>query len=153
MPVKEINVPGEHNLLNALAALAIVADLVPDDVATEVLRTFSGVPHRLELVDEVEGVRFINDSIATTPERTLAGLRATEGPIVLMLGGRDKNLPLDPLRDELKRRVRTRRPLRRRRPAMDCMAHELRHRSPRAPARLSRRSTEQRAAPAPVRPS
>ena len=106
MPVKEINIPGEHNLLNALAALAIVADLVPDDVATEVLRTFSGVPHRLELVDEVEGVRFINDSIATTPERTLAGLRATEGPIVLMLGGRDKNLPLDPLRDELKRRVR-----------------------------------------------
>ena len=106
MPVEEIRIPGEHNLLNALAALAIVADLVPDDIASEVLRTFSGVPHRLELVAEIAGVRFVNDSIATTPERTLAGLRATDGPVILMLGGRDKNLPLDPLLDELKRHVR-----------------------------------------------
>ena len=106
MPVEEIKIPGEHNLLNALAALAIVADLVPDDIAAEVLRAFTGVPHRLELVAELDGVRFVNDSIATTPERTLAGLRATDGPVILMLGGRDKNLPLDPLLDELKRHVR-----------------------------------------------
>ena len=106
MRADELNLPGEHNLRNALAALAIAADLVPDEVATEVLRTFSGVPHRLEQVDTVDCVRFVNDSIATTPERTLAGLRATRGPIVLMLGGRDKNLPLDPLVAELKRRVR-----------------------------------------------
>ena len=106
MSVDEVKLPGEHNLLNALAALAIVADLVPDDVATDVLRTFSGVPHRLELVAEIDCVRFINDSIATTPERTLAGLRATPGPIILLLGGRDKNLPLDPLVDEVRSRVR-----------------------------------------------
>lgn len=106
MAVNEIRLPGEHNLLNALAALALVADLVPDDIAAEVLRTFVGVPHRLELVAEVGGVRFINDSIATTPERTLAGLRATDGPVILLMGGRDKNLPLDPLLDELKRHVR-----------------------------------------------
>ena len=105
MAVDELLIPGEHNLLNALAALAIVADRVPRDVAAQVLRSFKGVPHRLELVAEVEGVRFINDSIATTPERTLAGLRATTGEIVLMLGGRDKNLPLDPLRAELERHV------------------------------------------------
>ena len=105
MSVDELQIPGEHNLLNALAALAIVADRVPRDVAAQVLRSFTGVPHRLERVAEVEGVRFINDSIATTPERTLAGLRATTGEIVLMLGGRDKHLPLDPLMAELERRV------------------------------------------------
>ena len=106
MPVDDLLVPGEHNLRNALAALAIVSDLVPDDIAAEVLQTFPGVPHRLELVAEVEAVRFVNDSIATTPERTLAGLRATSGSVVLMLGGRDKNLPLDPLLGELQRHVR-----------------------------------------------
>ena len=106
MPIGEIKIAGEHNLLNALAALAIVADRVSHDLAAEVLRTFPGVPHRLELIAEVGGVRFVNDSIATTPERTLAGLRATDGSVVLMLGGRDKNLPLDPLLDELRRRVR-----------------------------------------------
>ncbi len=106
MRVDELLIPGEHNLRNALAALAIVGDLVPDDVAADVLRAFSGVPHRLELVAELGGVRFVNDSIATTPERTLAGLRAISGPIVLMLGGRDKKLPLDPLLPELDRHVR-----------------------------------------------
>ena len=106
MRVDELLIPGEHNLRNALAALAIVGDLVPDDVAADVLRAFSGVPHRLELVAELGGVRFVNDSIATTPERTLAGLRAISGPIVLMLGGRDKKLPLDPLLPELDRNVR-----------------------------------------------
>ena len=106
MPIDELLIPGEHNLLNALAALAIVADRVPHEVAADVLRSFTGLPHRLELVAEVGGVRFINDSIATTPERTLAGLRATQGDIVLMLGGRDKKLPLDPLMDELERYVK-----------------------------------------------
>ena len=106
MTVDELRIPGEHNLRNALAALAVVGDLVPDNIAADVLRTFAGVPHRLELVDEINGVRFINDSIATTPERTLAGLRAVTGPIVLMLGGRDKNLPLDPLLPELDTHVR-----------------------------------------------
>ncbi len=102
----ELKIPGEHNLRNVLAALAIVGDLVADQTAAEVLSAFSGVPHRLELVAEIDGVRFINDSIATTPERTLAGLKAIDAPIVLMLGGRDKRLPLDPLADELRRRVR-----------------------------------------------
>jgi UDP-N-acetylmuramoylalanine--D-glutamate ligase len=55
------------------------------------------VPHRLEVVAEIDGVTYINDSIATTPERTLAGLRSFENPIVLLLGGRDKELPKDEL--------------------------------------------------------
>ena len=106
MPVEDLKIPGQHNLLNALAALAIVDDLVPDDIAIDVLRSFTGVPHRLELVAEIGCVRYVNDSIATTPERTLAGLRATPGPVILLLGGRDKNLPLDPLIDEIRSHVR-----------------------------------------------
>ncbi len=106
MPIEALRIPGSHNLRNALAALAIVGDLVPDAVAVDVLSAFTGVPHRLELVAEIAGVRFVNDSIATTPERTLAGLQAVDGSIVLMLGGRDKNLPLDPLLGELRRHVR-----------------------------------------------
>ena len=61
------------------------------DVAT----TFEGVEHRLELVREVGGVRYYNDSIATSPERTVAALRSFDQPIVLLAGGRDKHLPWD----------------------------------------------------------
>lgn len=106
LPAAELRIPGQHNLRNALAALAITADLVPLEAAAATLKSFTGVPHRLEEVAVVSGVRYINDSIATTPERTLAGLRAIAGPIVLLLGGRDKHLPLDPLVDELRRSVR-----------------------------------------------
>ncbi len=102
----ELRIPGPHNLLNALAALAIVGDHVSDRDAADVLRSFSGVPHRLELVAVVDGVQYINDSIGSTPERTLAGLRAITGQVILMLGGRDKRLPLDPLLPELQRCVR-----------------------------------------------
>lgn len=105
LPVADLQIPGEHNLCNALAALAIVGERVSDATAVSVLKHFEGVGHRLELVGEVNGVRFVNDSIATTPERTLAGLRAIEGEIVLLLGGRDKQLALDPLLDEIRRRV------------------------------------------------
>ena len=106
MPVSDLCIPGQHNLLNALAALAIVGDRVPDDTAADVLRSFGGVPHRLELVEIVDGVRYVNDSIGSTPERTLAGLRAMHGSVILVLGGRDKRLPLDPLLPELDRCVR-----------------------------------------------
>ncbi len=106
MDAANLQIPGDHNLRNALGALAIVGDLVSDQVAEAVLSEFRGVPHRLETVAELNGVRFINDSIATTPERALAGLKALDGPVVLLLGGRDKRLPLDPLLGELQRHVR-----------------------------------------------
>ena len=106
LPAAELRLPGQHNLLNALAALAIVGDRVSDETAARVLREFSGVPHRLEEVAEINGVRFVNDSIGSTPERTLAGLQAMHRPVLLLLGGRDKHLPLDPLLPELQRIVR-----------------------------------------------
>ncbi|MHB0965749.1 MAG: UDP-N-acetylmuramoyl-L-alanine--D-glutamate ligase [Bellilinea sp.] len=89
---------GEHNLANVLAAAAIAfaAGFAPEAVADGV-HGFAGVPHRLQHVRELRGVNYYNDSIATAPERTCAAIRSFDEPIVLLLGGRDKNLPWDEL--------------------------------------------------------
>lgn len=88
---------GEHNIENALAALAITkAWGVPDEVIADALREFQGVPHRLELVRELEGVRYINDTTATAPSATVAALKTLArrgGTIFLIAGGSDKGLP------------------------------------------------------------
>lgn len=90
----EIQLRGEHNVLNVLAACAITgAASVKPDVMMSVIREFKGVAHRLEPVRTVEGVTYVNDSIATAPERVLAALRSYSEPLVLLLGGRDKKLP------------------------------------------------------------
>jgi UDP-N-acetylmuramoylalanine--D-glutamate ligase len=90
----DIRLPGRHNVLNVMAAcaLAAAAGASPQPMA-EVATQFSGVAHRLEIVREKNGVCWINDSIATAPERAAAALRSFERPIVLLAGGRDKNLP------------------------------------------------------------
>ena len=105
--VSEVRLRGRHNLLNVLAAcvLAGVAG-VPVETMRQVAATFTGVEHRLELVREWNGVSWYDDSIATAPERSLAALRSFEEPIVLLAGGRDKNLPWDEFADETVRRVR-----------------------------------------------
>jgi UDP-N-acetylmuramoylalanine--D-glutamate ligase len=98
---------GEHNRANAVAAAAIATACgVTPDAITFAAGAFRGVPHRLELVDEVGSVQYYNDSIATTPERTVAGLRSFHQPVVLLLGGRDKKLPLDDLVREAASRCR-----------------------------------------------
>jgi UDP-N-acetylmuramoylalanine--D-glutamate ligase len=90
----QIQLRGEHNLLNVLAAFAIGhAAGLPLDAMLAAAVDFQAVPHRLEFVRELRGVCWYNDSIATAPERTMAAIRAFEGPIVLLLGGRDKDLP------------------------------------------------------------
>jgi UDP-N-acetylmuramoylalanine--D-glutamate ligase len=90
----DIPLRGDHNVQNALAALAISgaagAGVQP---MRDVVTTFKGVPHRLEIVRELDGVTYINDSIATAPERVLAALKSIDAPLVLLLGGRDKKLP------------------------------------------------------------
>jgi UDP-N-acetylmuramoylalanine--D-glutamate ligase len=89
---------GAHNISNVLAAVAVGGAVGLDFAAMEhAIRDFTPVPHRLELVDRIGGVAFYNDSIATTPERTMAGLSSFHEPIVLLLGGRGKNLPFDTL--------------------------------------------------------
>lgn len=93
---------GEHNVANALAAIAIVASAGGDLGAVgEVLESFAGIPHRLEVVRQVNGVTYINDSIATAPDRTMAALAALSQPIVLILGGYDKKLDYDTLGESL----------------------------------------------------
>jgi UDP-N-acetylmuramoylalanine--D-glutamate ligase len=95
MPVDELGIPGQHNISNALAAIA-VALLFGVDVATirAAAAAFTGVEHRLEPVALVEGVRFVNDSQGTQPDAVIAALRAFESPVVLIAGGRDKGVDL-----------------------------------------------------------
>jgi len=96
LSVAEIPLRGWHNVANVLAATAIAAACgIPTDAIAMAVRSSKPVPHRLEFVAELDGVAYYNDSIATTPERTLAGIRSFEEPIVLLLGGREKHLPLD----------------------------------------------------------
>ena len=97
----EIRLPGEHNVLNYLAAFAAVEGLVEDEVCAEVARGFAGVEHRLELVRELDGVQYINDSIGSSPTRTIAGLRALKTKPIVIAGGYDKHIPFDELGDEL----------------------------------------------------
>jgi len=106
LPVEWINLRGEHNLYNVLAACAIAAGATISLPGIQLaIETFDGIPHRLELVRELNGVRWYNDSIATTPERTIAAINSFEEPIVLLLGGRDKNLPWDKLAQLIRKRV------------------------------------------------
>jgi UDP-N-acetylmuramoylalanine--D-glutamate ligase len=93
-----VRLRGRHNQANAVAAAAIATacGVSPEAIACAV-ETFRGVPHRLEFVSEIGGVSYYNDSIATTPERALAGIRSFAEPVVLLLGGRDKELPLQEL--------------------------------------------------------
>jgi UDP-N-acetylmuramoylalanine--D-glutamate ligase len=96
----ELKLLGRHNVANALAACAIAAAAgAPVDALRRAATTFRGVEHRLELIRERGNVRWYNDSIATTPERTVAALQAFSAPVVLLAGGRDKHLPWQAMAD------------------------------------------------------
>jgi UDP-N-acetylmuramoylalanine--D-glutamate ligase len=106
-PLASVALRGRHNQENAVAAAAIaVACGVSPDAIAVAAAAFRGVPHRLEYVGEAAGAKYYNDSIATTPERMLAGLRSFEEPVVILLGGRDKQLPLDDMAREALQRCR-----------------------------------------------
>lgn len=104
---EDVRLRGEHNLANILAA-ACAARLAGASVEAirAVATTFEGVPHRLEVVRRWQGITFVNDSIATTPERAIAALRAYDEPLVLLAGGRDKHLPWDKWAEWVQRKVR-----------------------------------------------
>lgn len=93
---EDIQIPGDHNVENILATTAIAGlEGISSSVLRNVIREFKGVEHRIELVGEVSGIRFYDDSISTTPSRAIAGLRSFKQPIVLIAGGYDKHLPFD----------------------------------------------------------
>ena len=97
----DILIPGVHNLENYMAAIAAVDGLVSDETIREYAKSFGGVAHRIELVRQLDGVRYYNDSIASSPTRTIAGLRSFDQKIVLIAGGYDKKIPYEPLAPEL----------------------------------------------------
>lgn len=104
----EIRLLGSHNVENVLAAVAAADQSgVPAAVMREVIREFQGVPHRLELVEEAWGVRYYNDSISTTPDRAVAGIRSFDEPIILIAGGYDKGLPFDRMAKAIRAKVKT----------------------------------------------
>ena len=97
----EILIPGTHNIENYMAAIAAVDGLVSDDAIKQVARNFGGVEHRIELVRIKDGVKFFNDSIASSPSRTIAGLRSFTQKVILIAGGYDKHIPYDVLGPEI----------------------------------------------------
>ncbi len=94
---KDIRLPGVHNAENYLAAFAAVWGDVPVDVMVRFAKEFGGVAHRCELVRERHGVKWYNDSIGTSPSRTIAGLKAFDRKVILIAGGYDKHIPYEPL--------------------------------------------------------
>ena len=107
LPRTEIKLRGLHNVENLLAACAAVWGRAPLEAMRQVGSTFTGVEHRIEPVRTLDGVTWYNDSIATSPTRTIAGLRSFEQKIILIAGGYDKHIPYEPLAPELLAHVKT----------------------------------------------
>lgn len=106
MSAADIKIPGVHNVENYMAAIAAVDGLVPDEVIAAFAREFGGVEHRIELVRTYHGARFYNDSIASSPTRTIAGLRSFKEKVILIAGGYDKHIPFDVLGPEVVEHVK-----------------------------------------------
>ena len=106
LPVEDILLPGVHNVENYMAAIGAVDGLVPDSVIRQFAQTFGGVEHRIELVRRLDGVSYYNDSIASSPTRTIAGLRSFQQKVILIAGGYDKHIPFDQLGEEIVQRVK-----------------------------------------------
>lgn len=97
MNQSEICIPGLHNVENYLAAISAVWGEVSPDTIRKIAREFGGVEHRIEFVRELDGVKWYNDSIASSPSRTVAGLKAFRQKIILLAGGYDKKIPFEPM--------------------------------------------------------
>lgn len=106
MPSSSVLLPGNHNIANYMAAFTALFGIVSYETYREVAQKFRGVKHRLELVRKLSGVSYINDSIASSPSRTIAGLNAVKTKPILIAGGHDKNIPFDKLADVISEKVK-----------------------------------------------
>ena len=104
---ESILLPGDHNIENYMAAAAAVIDYVKPGAVEEIASTFRGVEHRAEYVKEVGSVSFYNDSIGSSPTRTIASIRAFKKKVILIAGGYDKHIPYDEMGETLAERVKT----------------------------------------------
>ena len=107
MNVKDIKLRGRHNFENVCAAIAATKSLVDTDTQIEAIKNFKGVEHRIEFIREIDGVKWYNDSIGTSPTRTIAGLNSFDEKIVLIAGGYDKHLDYAPLAKPILDNVKT----------------------------------------------
>ena len=107
MPADDIKIPGVHNIENYMAAACATEGLATDADVDAVARSFGGVEHRIELVRELHGVKYYNDSIASSPSRTIAGLHSFKQKVILIAGGYDKHIPFDVLGPEICVHVKT----------------------------------------------
>jgi len=106
LDVSDIKIPGRHNIDNYMAVISALNGLVSDEAVFKVAREFGGVEHRLEFVRELNGVKFYNCSISSSPSRTIADLKTFGEKVVLIAGGYDKKLPFEPLAEVLPAHVR-----------------------------------------------
>lgn len=102
----DIKIPGMHNVQNYLTAISAVRDEVSDEVIVKVAKEFGGVEHRIEYVDTIDGVKYYNDSIASSPTRTIAGLNSFEQKIIIIAGGYDKKIPYEPIAEPVCKKVK-----------------------------------------------
>lgn len=106
LPREDILLPGDHNVENYMAAIGAVEGLVDDQLIRDFAARFNGVEHRIELVRTLDEVRYYNDSIASSPTRTIAGLKCFPEKVILIAGGYDKHIPFDDLGPAITRHVK-----------------------------------------------
>jgi len=104
--ISDIKLPGAHNVENYMAAISATRGFVSNDTVVKIARTFGGVEHRLEFVRELDGVKYYNSSIDSSPTRTAAALSALKEKPIVICGGYDKNIPFEPLADSLTERAK-----------------------------------------------
>ena len=107
LALSDIQIPGVHNIENYMAAIAAVDGIVPDKCVRAVAKRFTGVEHRIELVRVLDGVKYYNDSIGTSPTRTMACLDSFQQKLILIAGGYDKGVPFTQLGVEMTKKVKT----------------------------------------------
>jgi len=105
--ITDIKIPGIHNVENYMAAILMVGDIVDKKVINKVAREFGGVEHRIEFVRELDGVKYYNSSIDSSPNRTINTLNVFEKPVILIAGGKDKGIEYDELGPVLAEKVKT----------------------------------------------
>ena len=102
----KIKIPGVHNIENYMAATAATIDYVKPETIAKIATTFNGVEHRIELVRELNGVKFYNSSIDSSPSRTIAALKTFKNKVILIAGGKDKGIPYDSIGEIIAEKVK-----------------------------------------------
>lgn len=105
--INDILLPGVHNIENYMAAIGAVWGVATVEGIIKTAKTVKGIEHRIEFVRELNGVKYYNDSIASSPNRTITGLKSFEKKVILIAGGKDKNIPYDEMGDVLLEKVKT----------------------------------------------